>query len=190
MTAASASRQAPCSRAARSVRSRAICRASTSGSIWKRGRASFPLALSEKTPDPFSANLFTPTTIDRPASIACCARRRIPEFLAGSSPLSIAASVPPLRSIRVQDLARVPFDRVRQRLDRRTSRPTGSTVLATPLSAAMICCVLSASLRAIPRSAAPAPRRGRCSGATASRRAPPPAPGPRRGRCCCRAAAR
>ena len=35
-----------------------------------------------------------------------------------------------------------------------------------------------------------APRRARCSAATACRRAPPPAPGARRARCCCRAAAR
>ena len=59
-------------------------------------------------------------------------------------PDSIAASVPPARVDRVQDLRSAPSSIALVSASIAYEPPTGSTVLATPVSAAMICCVRSA----------------------------------------------
>src|SRR5882672_499086 len=74
--AASAVRQAPALRLARTARTRSICRRSTSGSIAKRGWAPFRSRSPDKGSYPFwvSAYSFTPTTIEAPESTASWAR--------------------------------------------------------------------------------------------------------------------
>ena len=104
-------------------------------------------------------------------------------------PDSIAASVPPGTLDPLEQIHRVPFDPIGRLLDRvgaaeridgvRDAALRGDDLLRPERDRAPI-----------PPSGAPAPRRARCSAATAFRPARPPAPAARRGRCCCRAAAR
>src|SRR5437763_6013671 len=77
-------------RPARTARSRSICFRSTSASIVSVGSA-------VRLP---SANAFTPTTTDSPLSTAICARYAESWISRWINPVSLAASVPPARSIR------------------------------------------------------------------------------------------